>query len=292
MRILIGFQLSLILFLSGTPGCAETSGPFLKVAAVQFLPKPTVSENADLIVSWLEKAASEEVDVVAFQECALTGYNVERIEQTSEEDLLAGEKKIAEACQRLGLHAVLGTPQYREGKLYNTAVVFDPDGKEIERYSKIQLVGGDRWAQPGNELSVFKIENIPCSIIICHDERYPELVRLPVLAGARLVFYISCESDVTAEHKLDPYRAQIQARAVENGVFVVHSNSPAMESHGQSRIIRPDGNLIAEATMFGEEMIAATLDLSKASAGNAQNSYRSDLLREWWEEGVKKVRIR
>ena len=26
---------------------------------------------------------------------------------------------------------------------------------------------------------------VPCAAIICHDKRYPELVRLPVLAGAR-----------------------------------------------------------------------------------------------------------
>ena len=46
-----------------------------------------------------------------------------------------------------------------------------------------------------------------------------------------------------------PVRAQIQARAVENGVYIVHANAPANDdttgSHGQSRVIAPDGNLLA-----------------------------------------------
>ena len=114
---------------------------------------------------------------------------------------------------------------------------------------------------------------MPCSIIICHDERYPELVRLPVLAGARVVFYLSHESGVRQEHKIGPYRAQIQARAVENTVYVVHANAPANDdlsgSHGQSRVIAPDGTIVEEASMFGEEVVVADLEPGRATAANA-----------------------
>jgi predicted amidohydrolase len=165
-------------------------------------------------------------------------------------------------------------------------------GKVRERYHKVQLA--EPWPDPGDHLSVFRVKGVPCSIIICHDERYPELVRLPVLAGARVVFYLSHESGVAQEHKLVPYRAQIQARAVENGVFVVHSNAPANAdatgSHGQSRIIDPDGNLIHEASMFREELLTATLDLAKATAGNAKRSLTRGPLGAWWREGMKHVR--
>ena len=85
-------------------------------------------------------------------------------------------------------------------------------GKVRERYHKVQLA--EAWPDPGDHLSVFRLKGVPCSIIICHDERYPELVRLPVLAGSRVVFYLSHESPISQEHKLGPYRAQIQARAV------------------------------------------------------------------------------
>src|SRR5581483_2654468 len=141
-------------------------------------------------------------------------------------------------------------------------------------YHKVQLA--EAWPDAGDHLSVFRVKGVPCSIIICHDERYPELVRLPVLAGSRVVFYLSHESPVTQEHKLGPYRAQIQARAAENSVFVAHANAPANAdatgSHGQSRLIDPDGNLIQEASIFREEVLVGTLDLARATAANARRS--------------------
>jgi predicted amidohydrolase len=144
-------------------------------------------------------------------------------------------------------------------------------------------------------MSVFRVRGVPCSIIICHDERYPELVRLPVLAGAQVVFYISHESGLREEHKVGPYRAQIQARAVENGVYVVQANAPANKdatgSHGHSRIIATDGNILKEASIFREEVLMAKLDLTRATRANARNSLKRGPLREWWESGLKRVRI-
>jgi hypothetical protein len=136
---------------------------------------------------------------------------------------------------------------------------------------------------------------VPYSIIICHDERYPELVRLPVLAGSRVVFYLSHESPLKEESKLGPYRAQVQARAMENTVWVVHANAPANAdatgSYGQSRLIAPDGNLLQEATIFREEVLTATLDLSRATAGNPRRSLTGAPLARWWQEGVRQVRM-
>jgi predicted amidohydrolase len=176
--------------------------------------------------------------------------------------------------------------------LYNSALVIDDAGKIRERYHKVQLA--ESWPDPGDHLSVFSVKGVPCSIIICHDERYPELVRLPVLAGARVVFYLSHESPLAQEHKLAPYRAQIQARAVENNVFIAHANAPANAdasgSHGQSRIIDPEGNLLHEAALFKEEILTATLEMKKAHAGNALRSLTRGPLGDWWRQGVKQVR--
>jgi hypothetical protein len=87
---------------------------------------------------------------------------------------------VADACRQAGVYAIVGSA-WREGdKLFDSALVIAPTGKVLERYHKIQLA--ERWPQPGDHLSVFKIDGVPCSVIICHDERYPELVRLPVLA--------------------------------------------------------------------------------------------------------------
>jgi predicted amidohydrolase len=92
-----------------------------------------------------------------------------------------------------------------------------------------------------------------------------------------------------------PYRAQIQARAVENSVFVVQANAPANTdatgSHGQSRIVAPDGNLIKEASMLGEDIISAELDMKESTGRLAGQSITRGPLGDWWQEGIAKVKV-
>jgi predicted amidohydrolase len=272
---------------------APESPHTLRVAAVQMRSSRDLDRNIAQIQGHIRRLAEEGVRVAVFPECALTGYFEDVVTQTAAERLAEAERQVADACRESGIYAVVGTPHRDGEKLYNSAVVIDPSGRIIERYYKIQLA--ERWPSPGDHLSVFKVEGVPCSIIICHDERYPELVRLPVLAGARVIFYISHESSVRQESKIGPYRAQIQARAVENTVYVVQANAPANDdlsgSHGQSRVIAPDGNIVQEASMFGEEVVTADLDLREATAENARRSLDRGPLADWWREGVKRVRI-
>jgi predicted amidohydrolase len=278
---------------SGPPaGKAIAPPPALRVAAVQMRSRPNLGDNVRHTIDLLKRCAAAKVDVAVFPECSVSGYFADYIPKLSEKELTGAEARLCAACKELKLWAVVGTPWRQDGKLYNSAVVIDDQGKVRERYHKVQLA--ERWPDPGDHLSVFRVKGVPCSIIVCHDERYPELVRLPVLAGARLIFYLSHESPITQEHKIGPYRAQIQARAVENNVFIVHANAPANAdatgSHGHSRIIDPDGNLIHEASMFKEEVLFATLDLKKAHAGNARRSLTRGPLTGWWRDGLKQVR--
>ena len=126
-------------------------------------------------------------------------------------------------------------------------MLFRSKGELVERYGKLQLAG-EKWATPGNHMALFELGGVPSTVIICHDERYPEFVRLPAMAGARMVYYISHESGMKNEQKLPGYRAQMMARAVENQIFAVAANAPGniadnSGSHGQSRLIKDDGKI-------------------------------------------------
>jgi len=92
-----------------------------------------------------------------------------------------------------------------------------------------------------------------------------------------------------------PYRAQVQARAVENSVYVVQANAPANPdqsgSHGQSRIVAPDGNIINEASIADEDIVSAVLELKRATGDNARKSLANGPFTDWWKEGVQRVRI-
>lgn len=281
--------------LAGATGlrAAESNVVHLRVAAVQMRSSRALAENLTRINHSIREGAREGARVVVFPECALTGYFEESATNLTTAQIQVAEETLARTCREAGVYAIVGSAWRDENRLLNSALILAPTGRVIERYHKIQLA--ERWPEGGDHLSVFKIDDVPCSVIICHDERYPELVRLPVLAGAKVIFYLSHESGLRQEHKLGPYRAQIQARAVENSVFVVHANAPANEdatgSHGQSRIIAPDGNILQEASIFGEDVLTATLDLKKATRDNALKSLKRGPLGDWWQEGVKRVRV-
>ncbi len=278
----------------------ETASIELTVASVQFRSTTSLKDNLARTRTHLKALRAQGVRVAAFPECAATAYSQAAIEALTADELEAAEAELAAMCREVGMYMVMGLPYFENGERYNGALVWDPDGKCIARYAKVQLAG-EKWCVPGERLVLFEVDDVVCSVIVCHDERYPELVRLPVMAGAQLVFYISCESDATQESKLDPYRAQIQARAMENSIYIVQSNTPQGlhddgmpisrpgYSHGQSRIIQPDGNLICEATIYQEEVLTATLDMNEATRGLAKRSLGCGLLGDWWQSGVKLV---
>ncbi len=285
---------SAVMHASEVPAIPRPTTSQLRVATVQMRSTRDLETNVHKIQKHIERCAREGARVVVFPECALTGYFDDAyMRGFSKEALAAAEEKVAETCRKFNTYAVVGAPHREGNKLFNSAIVTSPEGKIIARYNKIQLA--ESWPVAGQDLVVAPIDGIPTSIIICHDERYPELVRLPVLAGARIVFYLSHESGLLSESKIGPYRAQIQARAVENSVYVVHANAPANPdgtgSHGHSRLIAPDGNLIEEASMFGEDVLTATLKMDRATGRLARQSIERGPLGDWWQAGAARVRV-
>jgi len=271
---------------AGAPARAQAGVVNLKVAAVQFRSSFSVEDNRARIVAVLQRLAKQDVKVALFPECALTGYRKDALTPASAEEVSAAEEQIRQVCGAGKIAAVVGSIYRIDGRAYNTAVIFDSRGELVERYGKL-MPAGEKWATPGNHVAFFELEGVPSTVMICHDERYPEFVRLPALAGARVVYYISCESGMRQESKLKPYRAQLMARAVENQVFVVAANAPAnldtTGSHGQSRVIADDGNILKEASFFAEDTLIEALairprKLDRPFAG---------LMGDWWREGVE-----
>ena len=101
-----------------------------------------------------------------------------------------------------------------------------------------------------------------------------------------------------SEYKLSAYRAMPISRATENGIYLLMANTPADPddlratgaSHGNSKIVHPDGNVIKEAGFFGDDIISATIDLSQATGSQAKRTCNEDtILREWFQQGCEFV---
>jgi predicted amidohydrolase len=94
-----------------------------------------------------------------------------------------------------------------------------------------------------------------------------------VAAGAQIVFIANNEAGIFKEYKLLGYRSMQISRATENRIYSVMANPPADPqnilrsncSHGNSKIVDTNGDIIDEATVFEERLVLGVLDLNKAA---------------------------
>ena len=128
--------------------------------------------------------------------------------------------RIARAARAARCPVLVGSPTFAGRKRFNSLVVFDRRGRQVFSYSKIHLTARDAlFFTPGNALGFFHLAGVPCTAMICHERRYPELVRLPVMLGAQIVFHPNAGLDPLPVSKSKRHgRDGIPVRAFENEV--------------------------------------------------------------------------
>ena len=260
---------------------------------------PTLGGNLAKIRAALAEAAHRKADAVLFPECATTGYSYDfrTLRPGEVRDALAA---VAELARHYGVNVLMGTPLFAGRKLYNTLAVFDRRGRPVHVYAKCQLTDLDRRVfTPGDGVALFAIDGVPATAIVCHERRYPELVRLGVMAGARIVFHPNAGLDTLAVSKTKRNGCDgIDARAFENAVYYVFANSVGSQgggrwSAGDSKIVAPDRTRLALADNANESVIVADLDLSKATGKYAQDSLQHPrFLAPHWKRMVGEMRGR
>jgi predicted amidohydrolase len=261
----------------------------LQIAAAQLKFRRTLAENVELVRHFIARAARRGSDAVLFPECALTGYNVD-FRRFAHGEIENGLKSVAEAARAHRCHVLMGSPTFVRGERFNSLLVFDRQGRERFRYHKIHLTSRDANFHAGNSVALFHIDGVPSTAIVCHERRYPELVRLPVMMGAQIVFHPNAGLDARAVSKAKRGgRDGIAGRAFENQVFYVFANSVGPQggglwSAGDSKIVGPDSQVLALANNRDEMLIHARLDLSQARRKYAREALQEPkFLRAHWK---------
>lgn len=262
----------------------------LRIAGVQMKFRRTLPENVELIRRFIVEASRAGSDGVLFPECALTGYNVD-FPQLSPREIESALKVVANVARTRGCNVLIGSPTFSRGRWFNSLLVFDRRGRETFRYHKIHLTPRDAaFFTPGNSLAFFRIDGVPCTAIICHERRYPELVRLPVMMGAQIIFHPNAGLDALAVSKAKRSgRDGIIVRAFENQVFYIFANSVGPQgnglwSAGDSKIVAPDSRVLALANNRDEILIHADLHLSEAGCKYAREALQEPkFLRAHWK---------
>ncbi len=269
----------------------------LKVAAVQMKFRLTPAENASFIADHIRDFARSGGDAILFPETTITGYNID-FRHLDHREVESAVAVVARAAREHGCNVLVGSPTRNRGRWFNSLLVFDRRGREVFRYHKIHLTPGDaKVFTPGNALAFFRLDGIPCTAIICHERRYPELVRLPVMMGAQIVFHPNAGLDTLAVSKSKRGgRDGIVARAFENQVFYVFANTVGPQggdrwSAGDSKIVAPDMRVLALANHRDEQRIESALELAQAGRQYAREGQRQPaFLRRHWRTMLAAIR--
>ena len=274
----------------------------LQVSCVQMHWAKSLERNLQTTLKYLESAAEEGSKVVLFPEANLTSYYFPYVVSLEQRQIQDALHEVCRTAQHHRIWAIVGSLQPTPDRYLNLAHVIDPSGRIVYEYAKINVAGRDEQAycRGGDKLSLFEIEGVPCTLVICRDGRHPELYRIPAMAGAQILFHPSCSSDEIEAvcWKRTAGRAQHPA-GPNSRIFHCVANTVGQSpdgkqtSSGWSFIREPGGIPLAEAGPYQEEMITAVLDISRADRSYIQDSMKNPpFLAKYWTAMVEEVRAR
>lgn len=208
-------------------------------------------------------------------------------------------KKLQEVAKQYEM--VLVVPIYEKeqtGIYYNTAAVIDADGSYLGKYRKnhIPHVAPGFWEKfyfrPGNlGYPVFHTKYATIGVYICYDRHFPEGARALGLNGAEIVFNPSATVAGLSEYL---WKLEQPAHAAANGYFVGAINRVGTEEpwnigqfYGTSYFCNPRGQIIAEASRDGEELVVADLNLDEIKEVRHTWQFYRDRRPETYDELVK-----
>ncbi|TFD23438.1 carbon-nitrogen hydrolase family protein [Cryobacterium sp. TMS1-13-1] len=172
-------------------------------------------------------------------------------------DLIAALGAIA---RRAGVWLLPGSICERgsAGELFNTAVVFSPQGDLVASYRKIFPWRPYEPHEPGDRFVVFDAPGIGrFGLSICYDAWFPEVTRHLAWLGAEVVLNIV--KTTTPDRVQEVVLAQ--ANSIVNQTFTVSVNCAGPVGEGRSLLVDPEGTILATSTDAAPTVLVRTLEL-------------------------------
>jgi beta-ureidopropionase len=248
----------------------DTTTPLDKVKQAMF----------DKHVALIEQAGKQGVQVLCLQEIFNGPYfcpsQDPRYYDMAEPVPGPTTEAIAKIAMRYQMAVVV--PVYElemPGVLYNTAAVYDADGRYLGKYRKnhIPHTSGfweKYYFKPGNlGYPVFQTRYAKVGVYICYDRHFPEGARALGLNGAEIVFNPSATVAGLSQYL---WKLEQPAHAVANGYFMGCINRTGTEApwnigkfYGSSYFVDPRGGFLAQGNEDDDQLVVAEMDLDVIS---------------------------
>ena len=251
----------------------------MKLATLQMVSTGVVSDNLKQARSLLEQAAREGAELAVLPEyfCLMGQHDADKL--AIQEPFGSGpiQDFLADAARSLGIWVVGGTlplSASQPDRVYNSSLVFNPQGACVARYDKIHLFRFDngvesydesRVLDPGTQPTRFALPSQDghlwqVGLSVCYDLRFAELYRGYARDGVDLILVPSAFTHTTGQTH---WEVLLRARAIENLAYVAaaaqggeHPNG--RRTWGQSMVVDPWGLVLAQRA-HGAGVVCAEL---------------------------------
>ncbi len=229
-----------------------------------------ISGNLAHIKDMIGHARSEQADLVAFPELALTGYPPEDLllkPTFIDRNLKALEELVSFAPDLLVLVGFVD----RQDDIYNAAAVLY-GGKIIGIYRKQYLPNygvfdENRYFQEGTESPVLEFRSVRIGINICEDIWYPKgpLYTQTLVGDAECIVNLSASPFHAGKREVR--EGMLKTRAADNACYIAYVNMVGGQDElvfdGQSLVIGPEGEIESRGKAFQEDFLITELDLEQ-----------------------------
>ena len=218
----------------------------ITIASIQMFVHKNKKQNIEQVkkhLRYLNKVFPQ-VEMVVFPELSVSESTLEPKEQAEK---IPGELThlFSHLAKKYGLWLIPGSIYEKSGsKIYNTSVVFSPEGDLIGKYRKRFPWCPYEKTVPGKEPFVFTVGGVgKIGLMICYDLWFPEVARDLVDLGAEaiLVPTMTTTGDRSQEQVIS------QATAITQQAYVVSCNGVGFGGVGGSLIVDPDGNILQQS---------------------------------------------
>jgi omega-amidase len=228
-----------------------------------------VAANQKKAQAMIEEGLRAGAKLLVLPEMWTTGYKLGEIHKLAEPANGPSVQMLKNIAKQNQVEIMGGSiAELRDGKVYNTAYVFNQAGEMIGKYSKMHLIGlmaEEKHLTPGTSKCAFDMSFGKAGMIICYDLRFLELPRALALGGCQTLFVPAEWPTVRGKHWL----TLNMARAIENQMFVLAVNRIGKDKgntyFGNSMVIDPWGEVVAHGSSDKEEVIIADVDFGSVA---------------------------
>lgn len=232
----------------------------VRIALCQMMVVAGKKENKERAKKMIYDAADKGAKIVSLPEMFNCPYDNKRFREYAE-TFPQGEtiKMLSNAAKEKNIYLIGGSiPELDDqGRVYNTSFIFDNKGNLIGKHRKMHLFDIDikdrvsfkesEVLTGGKDVTIVDTEYGKIGVAICYDIRFPELLRIMALKGAKLVFIPAAFNMTTGPAH---WEILFKSRALDNQIYVAGISTArdinySYVAYGNSIVVSPWGEVVS-----------------------------------------------